>query len=253
MVSTFSTKCFSNFIESIKIIATGTDGIGWNSYKTYGITYIISLPFTIIGIIRSIKSNKNINKIFNIWFISSLITLFFFIPNINRINIIIIPIIYYSILGLDFITTKFIITYILLGICYLTLFVDFIIEYCITDWNNFSTFQNQVENVIEYVDKLKVDKIYFDYSFKETYIYVLFYTKVNPHEFANTVKYRENATYERVKSFGKYEFYSIEEIKNTNLKEAYVIPIQKAEVLDIEEDIWNKIYINNFVVLQEKV
>ena len=253
LVSFFSTKYISNFVQALKIFAIQTDGLGWNSYKIYGLTYIISLPFTIIGIIRSIAKKENINIVFNIWFISSLLILPLFEPNINRMNIIFIPIVFYTILGLDFITTKFIISKIILGISFFVLFVDFVVEYCITDWNEYNTFNGKVENVIKFVDEIDADVVNFDYSFKEPYIYILFYTKQDPNEFTETVKYNENVAFERVQAFGKYKFYNVNEISQTEQKEAYVIPKNKEENFDINENIWNKTYIDDFLVLEERV
>lgn len=244
---------FKNFIETMKILGKGTDGLNWNSYEIYGLTYIISLPFTIIGIICSLKSKENINKIFGIWFIVAMLIIPLYTPNINRINIIIIPIIYYTILGIDVITTKFIITSLILGVCYLALFVDFEIEYYITNWSDYNTFNSGIEDVIKYVDALDVDTIYFDYAFKEPYIYVLFYTKKDPSEFYSTVKYREKTMFDRVTSFGKYKFYLPDDIIDTEEKEAYVIPKDIANDYNIDENTWNKRYIGRFLVLEEKV
>ena len=246
-------KYISNFTEAIKILFTQVDGLGWNSYKIYGTVYVISLPFTVIGIVRSISKKENINLIFNIWFISSLLILPFYEPNINRMNIIMIPIVFYTILGIDFITNKFIISKFIIGGIYLILFVGLLEKYYKTNWNYYYTFNSEAENVIRYVDKLDVDIINFDYSFKEPYIYILFYTKQNPNDFVKTVEYNENVAFERVKAFGKYKFYNIKEIKQTEQKDVYVIPKYTEKDFEIDENIWQKEYIDNFIVLEEKI
>ena len=253
LVSFSFMKYISNFIEAIKIFFIQVDGLGWNSYKIYGTIYVISLPFTVIGIVRSISKKENINLIFNIWFISSLLILPFYEPNINRMNIIMIPIVFYTILGIDFITNKFIISKFIIGGIYLILFVGLIEKYYKTNWNNYYTFNSEAENVIRYVDKLDVDIINFDYSFKEPYIYILFYTKQNPNDFVKTVEYNENVAFERVKAFGKYKFYNIKEIKQTEQKDVYVIPKYTEKDFEIDENIWQKEYIDNFIVLEEKI
>lgn len=95
----------NNFITSIKILLLQYDGLPWNALKFYGLTYTFSIIFTIIGIIKSFsKKENNVNNTFkniiNIWFIISVILLFICEPNINRINIILIPIIYYTVIGI---------------------------------------------------------------------------------------------------------------------------------------------------------
>ena len=119
-------------------------------------------------------------------------------------------------------------------------------------WNIYTTFNNEAENVIKYVDKLDSDIINFDYSFKEPYIYVLFYTKEDPNDFVKTVEYNENVAFERVQAFGKYKFYNIGELRQTEQKEAYILPINREKYFEIDENIWNKTYIDNFLVLEEK-
>ena len=243
----------TNFKDAMKILLIGTDKLGWNAYEISGITYIISIPFLAMGLIRSIKNRQNLDIVFTIWFVAAFILLpFINESNINRINIIIIPIVYYIILGLDFITNSSEMLNVILEIIYLALFINFQVEYYNTDLTIYGVFNNKLENTIQYVNNLDVDKIHFDYSFKEPYIYVLFYTKYNPHEFNDTVNRNENASFENIKSFGKYEFYKIQEIKNNEEKEAYVIPKEKEIKLTIDENIWDKVYIDDFVILQEK-
>ena len=96
---------FKNIKDSILLIFLQNDGLAWNSINGIGIYYVISIPFIIIGIIFSFGNSKLKNdkdNIINIWFISAFLLLFVFKEsNINRINILIFPLIYYIIKGLD--------------------------------------------------------------------------------------------------------------------------------------------------------
>lgn len=102
MTSVFSGEFFSksinNFLDSIRILILQTDNLPWNSIEQFGTIYIFSTIFTIIGLIYAFKKEKTVeikyNYIFNIWFIACIILTFICEPNINRLNIIMIPIIY---------------------------------------------------------------------------------------------------------------------------------------------------------------
>lgn len=237
------------FVSSIKILITQNDGLGWNDLPIYGITYIVSFPFMIIGLIKSFKIKEKINYIFNIWFIAAFLLLFVVEPNINRINIIIIPIIYYTIIGIEFAFSKWGLARMFLPIVYLSLFISFEISYFTTDWNKYFTFNSGLENVIKYVDRIDGKKIYFEYSFKEPYIYVCFYNKINTREFIDTVKYKRNTGFDKVESFGKYYFY-IPETKEKNA--VYVLKRQNENKYDFEEEKLHKEYIDDFVVIEEE-
>ena len=225
--------------------------MGWNSISPYGITYIFSLPFTLIGIIKSFKINRDNKEIYkniiNIWFIASLLLLFVIEPNINRINIIMIPIIYYTIVGIFEVCNNNTIT-ILIIIVYLISFILFTREYINTDFDKYMVFVDGVEDTIEYLDSVEAKTIYIQYSYKEPYIYYLFYNKVNPHDYIDTVKYfRENGSFDNVKAFGKYRYYlpeSIEPVEST----AYVL--RKDNGLDINYSKWKVTEFKKFIVLE---
>ena len=224
MVSSLFSKNFigesiKNFITSIKILIIQNDGQGWNGIPIYGLTYVFSLPLMIIGIIKSFKSNdeKKYANIFNIWFIAAFLLLFVCEPNINRINIIIIPLIYYTVLGLNEIINKNKIIDITIFSVYLIAFIMFLITYAKIDFNKYYVFEGDVEDTISYIDSINADKVYFEYKIKEPYIYTLFYTKTDPNVFVNTVEYfKEGGSFDNIKSFDKYYYYLPEEITPEN-------------------------------------
>ena len=110
-----------------------------------------------------------------------------------------------------------------------------------------------MDDVIKYTDKIDADNIYFQYAFKEPYIYILFYNKCNPKDFSLTAKYKNDIkSFDSVISFGKYRFYlpnEIDDEKNT----AYVMKKKEENHYNINENIWKKTYIDDFLVLERKV
>lgn len=222
--SKFITKSASNFIKSIIILITQYDKLPWNSLPIFGITYTFSIVFTIIGIINSFKKNKFIeikyNYIFNIWFIVSIILTIICKPNINRINIIIIPIIYYTIIGI-YLSMKYNKKIaIAITILYTVYFAIFMQKYCTQNYDKYGTFEADLQEVIEYVNKIENKEIHIK---DKIYIYTLFYSQYDTRDFVNTVIYKNpKAQFREVKSFGKYYFNDFKQI-NQDKNKVYVI------------------------------
>lgn len=224
----FINKIFQNFCDSAKMLIMQNDGLGWNALDGFGIIYIPSIIFTAIGIWKAFTKKDTYNTIINIWFIVSVLLLFVCEPNINRCNIIMYPIIYYTIIGIyEIIEKTKIPKAVIIGI-YIVEFVLFTNSYFKEDFSKYFTFQDNIKEVVEYVQELDVDNVYMEYSIKEPYIYFLFYGKVDTNEFVNTVEYfREDRNgFDNVKSFGKYKFYLPEEVKPKE-KVAYIVPVNK--------------------------
>ena len=70
----------TNFFSQIEIFITQDDGLIWNNIPGFGMLYITSLPFIIIGLIYGFKIKSNYSYIFKIWFISSFLLFFVLLP-----------------------------------------------------------------------------------------------------------------------------------------------------------------------------
>lgn len=240
-----------NFLNSIVMLVFQSDGLPWNSMEGFGIIYIFSLPLTIVGIIKEFKRKNEISNIINLWFLVSFLMLFICEANINRCNIIMIPIVYYTVIGIYEAIEKFDIFKYAISIIYLIYFIMFEYEYFNLDWSQYYTFVNGVQEIVDYVENIEdVENIYFPYDIKEPYIYVLFYSKTSPYVFKDTVqKKSSNGTFENIKAFGKYKFYdevSFEEER----KNLYII--RNHGDLDIDEEMWETNEVGNYIVIRSK-
>lgn len=240
-----------NFLNSIVMLVFQSDGLPWNSMEGFGIIYIFSLPLTIVGIIKEFKRKNEISNIINLWFLVSFLMLFICEANINRCNIIMIPIVYYTVIGIYEAIEKFDIFKYAISIIYLIYFIMFEYEYFNLDWSQYYTFVNGVQEIVDYVENIEdVENIYFPYDIKEPYIYVLFYSKTSPYVFKDTVqKKSSNGTFENIKACGKYKFYdevSFEEER----KNLYII--RNHGDLDIDEEMWETNEVGNYIVIRSK-
>ncbi len=237
----FLVSSYNNFMELIKIIRTQSDGLIWNSIPDYGIIYLFSLPFLIIGFVKLVSENvvsKEFQKsfVFLAWIIVSFLLGILMFPNINRINIIFIPLIYLTAVGIYY-TLKnsrlFIASIIVL---YLVAFTAF-------SFNYFTTYPEKTEQdffesfgeAINYASQKPDARVYVTDKVNMPYVYVLFYQKIDPGVFRNSVKYyNPGGEFQLVKSFDRYYF----GIKDVNISENSVYVIYNSE-----KDIFDK---NNF-------
>ena len=251
----FSTKRLlynikENLKNSFKMLIFQTDGFNANALEMYGIIYIFSLPLTIIGLIESYKKKEDIYTIFNIWFCVALGLIVICIPNINRLNILYIPLVFYTSFGIYSITRNDDWIKQVLFLYYIVSFFIFEITYFNTNFTKTYTFINGVENVIKYTKTLNKKEIFFEYSFKEPYIYILFYNRENPKEFVNTVKYKNNhKDFNSVKEFGKYKFYLPEKIIKSE-DTCYIMKKITSEKLKIEKKDWKIKEIDDFYIIE---
>lgn len=241
-----------NFINSVIILITQNDGLPWNAIEGYGIIYLFSLPFTVIGIISEFKNKEKYSYVLKAWSLSSFLMLFICNPNINRCNILMIPIIYYTIMGICEVIKEVKCVKVIILLLYITSFIGFRVTYFNTEWNEYYTFASGIEEVVEHVESLEyVEKIYFPYNIKEPYIYVLFYSKTNPQIYVDTVqKKNEKGTFENIKSFGKYEFYEGKIDIAEDYKNIYIIP-NKAQV-KFDEEKYDVMKFEKYLVIRLK-
>lgn len=252
------TKSIKNFVKSLKLLLTQDDGLSWNCIPGFGIFYIISIPFLVYGIIYSIKNKEEIKKYesaIDIWFISSFLLMFVLNEvNINRINVLIYPLIYYVINGIYIVVAKRnIISNSIILIVYIAFFVMFMCSYIFLKPANNYTFVDNIKEVIEYVEKVKDRKIYIEYAFKEPYIYVLYYTKYNTHDFIDSVQYIDNENlgkFDNIKSFGRYNFY-IPDDQEKYPDAVFVVKKKKNKQIDYSK--YKKLKeFSEYVVLEKK-
>ena len=199
-----------NIEQALQILGKQSDELPWNAIDGYGIIYLFSSVFAIIGVIKAFlkKTNSDIqyNWIFNVWLIAALCIIPVCEPNINRLNIIFVPIIYYCILGIDEFCNRKYINYAVLFI-YTVSFISFMQTYIKQDSSKGYTFEANLEEPIAYVSNLQEKQIYITDKIKEPYIYVLFHTKYNTKEFVETVEYvNPDLPFRQVKGFGNYHF-----------------------------------------------
>lgn len=254
----FSGNIFLSSLENIKnsisLLILQNDGLIWNNIPGFGMYYIISIPALALGLIYSFKNAKEKNEfdyVMNIWFIASFLLLFVFKEaNINRINILIFPLVYYISKGLYMVfELKQMVLNVIISCLFIILFVAFLINYVRLEGEDNWTFISGVKDVIEYIDSSGAEKIYFQYAFKEPYIYVLYYTKYDVKKYLDTVQvFQENAKFDNIKSFGRYNFYLPQDYNEKD--SLYVFAKNSVEYID--EEVFDVKEFEKYLVIRMK-
>ena len=164
-----------------------------------------------------------------------------------------IPIIYYTIIGIYLILNNRKKVAIGIVILYIISFGLFINKYFKQDCDTYGTFASDLQEVMEYTKEIASEpnkKVYI--TNKINYIFVLYYTQFNTNDYVKTVDYEdENVEFRQVNSFGNYYLQSIDEIKNEE-NNAYVIRKEDLEKYQINQEEFKITEFEKYVVIENK-
>ena len=261
-------EIYSNFENFLDFVIGQSDGNPWNAVPNYGFMYLITLPFTILGIadiIRKIKrkektedlNNEGIKILFYItiiWLLMSIVIACIVKININRLNIIIFPLLILAILGIKRVLEKDKMLFnVLIGV-YIFLGLGFTYNYSIVQNEEVSkAFYKSLDQAICYAEEIskKENKKIFlveDREIRPMYIHILYYNKINPNVFVNTREIREKQVeFYRVKSFDKYEFDKIPE----ELNEEYIYIADNRHKKTFEENGYKVIEYKYYLIAEK--
>lgn len=217
----FFLTLIKNSVRFFSILFLQTDNLLFNAIPSFGIIYHISLPFFFFGVYRVLKNKSAAlephNFIMLAWLACSVILGITVHANINRVNSIMFPIIYFTILG--FYSAKEILAERHRNklkhslILFYTVSFLFFTVYYVSFFNekNRDGFSYGLGEAIQYANKkfpegnINVTT----HSINMPYIYVCFFSETNPAVFRETVKYDQedlNGGFRRVLSFDRYSF-----------------------------------------------
>ncbi len=194
------------------------DEVGYNSIEKFGTIYKFSMPLVVIGITFSIcdllKSIKNKEKTIDLPMLVIFITTFILLhliiePNINKANVIYIPMMYFIVKTICFLGERFKVIYLLAIIIYLCNFIYFLKTYFV-DYASQSNylFEQDIIDATIYAEALQRDTVYVENCLNQTYIYTLMGNEKPTKTFAETVKINNFI----VDEYDNYKFYYSDDI-----------------------------------------
>ena len=210
-----------NIIRFLNIVFLQTDNLLYNAIPSFGMIYHISLPFFFLGLYFILKQKiwkEPIHFIMLAWLASSMILGITIHANINQVNSIVFPIIYFVLQGLFYFVKEIIPeAYRVRSKQFLVLFYSlsflFFTGYYVFIFNkkNKEGFAFGLGEAIEYVnERFPKDTINITtHSINMPYIYVCFFSKIDPVVFRKTVVYDHESLrngFGRVFALDRYHF-----------------------------------------------
>lgn len=238
-----------NLLRGFLTILYQADGSGLNTINVGGLFYRFSLPFIVIGFYKGLKSKNILINLNNILLISSIFIIILILPNINRINVIWLPLIIYLGYGILEITKHKIIYLKIILLTYILSFNIFTIYY----FNNYQkhigdyTFNGLLE-AIEYSKKLEYKNLYITSSVHQPYIYYLFTYKTNPNYYIKTRNIIDkDAEFQYISNIDNINFYLNSYLEQDNV---YILDNQELKMYNIDE--FNTKTFNDYTIIYTK-
>jgi len=246
-----------NIARVLFVIWGQSDGNTYNSIPTTGTIYHLSIIFVIIGIYNyfSDKSSRTlISNIFIIWLSVTLIMSITINSNVNRINIIFYPLIFFcsdGIYKLILIINESFKKRIFIAVVFVfsLLFITFVGTYFSVLFNEkTSTFSKGIGEALQYTkikypnDTILVSKD----NLNMPYIYVCFYDKLPTIKFRKDVVYdtHNSIAFRNVKRIGKYIF------ETSNPKYDFVMIINNSELNKFQNSSYTIVNFDDFNVIK---
>ena len=202
-----------NLLGFCRILLTGSDGLLFNAVKPFGLFYLFGLPLSLLGFLVLVFrfSQRTINRQ-DVLMLSALAASFlsslFISPNINRMNMAYLPILYLNAVGLDWIIGKYRpVAFLSFAVYWLSLFL-FLSNYFTAYSAQLSQlFFQGLGSALEYAATIPADREYVTDKVNMPYIFVLFYDEIPPETFTSSATYENpNGAFRIVRSFGNYQF-----------------------------------------------
>jgi 4-amino-4-deoxy-L-arabinose transferase-like glycosyltransferase len=210
------------------MLRTQNDGLIWNAIPEYGFLYFYSLPFAFIGLVVCAvdlirKRGRHSPYFFLLWLLTAVILAALQPVNINRMNILFLPLVFFLAFGIRYIgRTREV--FLALLCLYGVSFVGFVHAY-VTRYPEqagpafFAGLGEAIQDASRHTD----GPICVTSQINQPYIFVLFYEQIDPHLFLRTVQYENpGEEFQRVASFGRYVF-GIERCRERPEIQVYII------------------------------
>jgi hypothetical protein len=197
----------ANLKANARLLLLQTDGLAWNSMPFYGTVTVAALPFTLLGLISACRRRGG-HGVFLAWGAAALLMLCVMNGNLNRINLVWLPQLYFTAWGLWLCVRRWrAVRLPALGAAAL-LCVGFCTQY-------FGSYQTQIGpaffaglgEAVRCASHQQKQTVCITKNVNQPYIFALFYGQVDPRVYAETVqKDNPGAAFEAVDSFAGYRF-----------------------------------------------
>lgn len=204
---------FSGVLQNMwRLLVLQNDQFIHNTLPGHGAFFLVSLPFWLYGLFLVWKEKDVISTLLKLWFACSFLLLLIYInPNVNRVNILYLPLIIFTALGV-FALWKYKKIFWLTVCVYLLCFIHFYKAYFGADYRAFiaHSFFASVEQAVDKATELAGPggTVYITAdAINMPYILVLFYKQIPPRRYLETVRFKYlQSPFQEVLGFEGYDF-----------------------------------------------
>ncbi len=200
---------WNNTVDTWNILTAQSDGLPWNSVPGFGTLYPWTLALSFAGLLLLIGNTgaRRVRRVVLAWMVSALLLGLVVTPNINRLNVLFIPLILAAAVALDALASR---RAALGGL--LTLYAVSGAMFSMQYFTGYAedvapSFQATLLQAVTIAARVDDGPICVTTEANMPYIYALYADRTDPHEFLSTVRYEdEKAEFRRVESFGRFVF-----------------------------------------------
>ncbi len=203
----------TNLLAMFDVLFTQSDGLIWNEVPQYGYFYKYTFPLELVGFIMLLvwqpKEQRAEKWLVAAWIIGSLVIGLQILVNINRINLIFLPLLLCCVIPLEWLAGHSKPAFLAALCVFLVAFVFFTRDYFGREYQGTldQVFSAGFLPAIDFAAHTGNGSICASDQVSFPYIYALIAEKPNPLEFIRTVKYTHQVGRTRpVRSFGRYTF-----------------------------------------------
>lgn len=193
-----------------KLVAKQEDGATWNSIAEFGVVFPVGLGFALVGLMKVIRDAVRSDGFYPsfvmlVWLGAAVTLGMIQDSNINRINLLWIPLVYLVAVGLDHVATDKWRTVALVAV-HLGLLACFCGTYFGSGRLASEGFFPQFGRAVGVATAAVKGDVCVTNRVNMPYALVLFFDRTNPHVFAKTVVYEGEGEFQGVRSFGRFTF-----------------------------------------------
>jgi hypothetical protein len=223
-----------------RLLVSGEDGLIWNAVPGYGYLYLLGLPLAVLGLVVLLRRERfwlsQVDFFFLAWLVVALLLAASESVDINRINIIFLPLVYFAAVGIHALGAVRVSNF---RPALAAVLAYFCLEFALFTHAYFGSYRAEVSraffahfgDAINTSAKETTGQVCITDRVTEPYVFVLFYRKIDPHDFVNTALYDDpHAAFAHVSSFGRYTF----GLSNCDAAttQAYVADIDEAQSIN---------------------
>jgi 4-amino-4-deoxy-L-arabinose transferase-like glycosyltransferase len=204
--------CLDNLKVLWNLLVKQDDGLAWNTIAGYGIVYPFGVALALVGLLADLhgpwrKRRFEPRALMLLWLVVAVALAAVEESNINRINLLWLPLIYFAAVGLRTVGRNRMLVIGLVAV-HLLLFVGFARDY-------FGPYRDRTAGAfypsygaaIRAATRAVPGKICVTNTPCFSYAFVVFYDRSDPREFAKTVEYENDGSeFQGVRSFGRFTF-----------------------------------------------